>query len=131
MPSGKRAQTNNVSGHGEPMKLEELSRGVQVVGIEPVGAVTVMAVERVGADAMTVVYRTAEGIVSERMLFRSDEERLSVATVGCAWGFDADGASFKLAAEALRIRLAHLFDPMMAVHTSNVEPLPHQISAVY
>ncbi|BBI71129.2 hypothetical protein HAALTHF_10350n [Vreelandella aquamarina] len=24
-----------------------------------------------------------------------------------------------------------MFDPMMAVHTSNVEPLPHQISAVY
>jgi superfamily II DNA or RNA helicase len=24
-----------------------------------------------------------------------------------------------------------LFDPMMAVHTSNVEPLPHQITAVY
>src|SRR6185437_9272137 len=26
---------------------------------------------------------------------------------------------------------AFLFDPMMAIHTSNVEPLPHQISAVY
>jgi len=30
-----------------------------------------------------------------------------------------------------RIDLAFLFDPMMAVHTSNVEALPHQISAVY
>ena len=27
--------------------------------------------------------------------------------------------------------LAFLFDPMMAVHTSNVQPLPHQITAVY
>ena len=33
--------------------------------------------------------------------------------------------------EALRIRLAHLFDPVLAVHTSVVEPLPHQITAVY
>ena len=33
--------------------------------------------------------------------------------------------------EAYRISQAALFDPMMAVHTSNVEPLPHQISAVY
>ncbi|MEO0968585.1 MAG: helicase-related protein, partial [Cyanobacteria bacterium J06639_18] len=32
---------------------------------------------------------------------------------------------------ALRIRLAHLFDPLLAVHTSLVEPLPHQIIAVY
>jgi hypothetical protein len=29
------------------------------------------------------------------------------------------------------IRLAHLFDPVLAVHTSLVEPLPHQITAVY
>ena len=29
------------------------------------------------------------------------------------------------------MRLAHLFDPYLAVHTSPVEPLPHQISAVY
>jgi superfamily II DNA or RNA helicase len=34
-------------------------------------------------------------------------------------------------AEAHRIRLAHLFDPVLAVHTSLVEPLPHQITAVY
>ncbi len=33
--------------------------------------------------------------------------------------------------EATRIKLAHLFDPMMAIHTSDVEPLPHQITAVY
>jgi hypothetical protein len=33
--------------------------------------------------------------------------------------------------QALRIRLAHLFDPVLAVHTSVVEPLPHQITAVY
>src|ERR1700738_3541797 len=47
------------------------------------------------------------------------------------WSFDVDGDAFKLAVEAKRIDLAFLFDPMMAVHTSNVEPLPHQITAVY
>ncbi len=31
---------------------------------------------------------------------------------------------------ATSIHLAHLFDPMMAVHTSNVESLPHQTTAV-
>jgi hypothetical protein len=29
-----------------------------------------------------------------------------------------------------RIGLAHLLDPMMALHTSNVQPLVHQITAV-
>ena len=113
------------------LKLEELKPRAQVIGIEPVGPVTLVAVEPVGDDAVTVVYRTSEGAIAERMLFRTDESRLSLAAAGRAWGFDADGARFKLATEALRIRMAHLFDPMMAVHTSNVEPLPHQISAVY
>ena len=50
---------------------------------------------------------------------------------GRPWSFDGDGAAYRLVAEALRIRLAHLFDPLLAVHTSLVEPLPHQITAVY
>ena len=45
--------------------------------------------------------------------------------------FRGDGRWFRLAAEAERIRLAHLFDPYLAVHASHVEPLPHQITAVY
>lgn len=46
-----------------------------------------------------------------------------------AWG--ALTKVFKLAVEALRIRMAARFDPMLAVHTSTLEPLPHQIEAVY
>ena len=45
--------------------------------------------------------------------------------------FTADGRLFRLAAEAERIRLAPLFDPCVAVHASRIEPLPHQITAVY
>ena len=45
--------------------------------------------------------------------------------------FGADGRLFRLAAEAERIRLAPLFDPYVAVHASRIEPLPHQITAVY
>ena len=36
-----------------------------------------------------------------------------------------------LVSEAYRIHLGHLFDPVLAVHTSLIEPLPHQITAVY
>lgn len=45
--------------------------------------------------------------------------------------FDGDGALFRLVSEAYRIRLAYLFDPMLAVHTSLIDPFPHQITAVY
>src|SRR5206468_1031360 len=52
-------------------------------------------------------------------------------SVGRPWSFDGDGALFRLVSEAHRIRLAHLFDPVLAVHTSVVDPLPHQITGVY
>jgi superfamily II DNA or RNA helicase len=113
------------------LKLEDFKRDAQVRGIEPDGIVRVVAVDPHGPDALSLVYKTADGRLGEQMLFRSDEPRLSLATAGRAWAFDAPAAEFKLGLEALRIRLAHLFDPMMAVHASTVEPLPHQITAVY
>ncbi len=93
--------------------------------------VRVIQVEPVGDNALTVYYKTPDGSVLERMLFRSDEHHLKLAEAGRPWAFDAPGEDFKLATEAYRINLAYLFDPMMAVHTSSVEPLPHQITAVY
>ena len=50
---------------------------------------------------------------------------------GRRWTFDADGAAFKLASEARRIQLAHLFDPFAAISSATIQPLPHQIEAVY
>jgi superfamily II DNA or RNA helicase len=43
----------------------------------------------------------------------------------------SDPEEFFLLVEANRIRLAHQFDPMLAVSASQVDPLPHQIEAVY
>ncbi len=113
------------------LKLEDIQKGATLTGIEPDQPVQVMSVDPVGADALTLVYRRADGQLAERMVFRSDEASLAIATIGRPWSFDAPAEGFKLAVEAYRIRLAHLFDPMMAVHTSDVEPLPHQIAAVY
>lgn len=93
-----------------------------------------MTVEKVtflGTNTVSILFRTATGSVQEQMLFRDDEPGLSLVEKGRPWSFDADGASFRLGAEANRIRMAHMFDPLMAVHTSNVDPLPHQITAVY
>jgi superfamily II DNA or RNA helicase len=51
--------------------------------------------------------------------------------VGSAHRFDAEPRLFRLATEALRTRLAHSFDPQFAVSVSQVDPLPHQLDAVY
>jgi len=113
------------------LKLEQIQKNAAISGLEPGQVVRIVTTEPVGDNALTVYYKTADGTLRERMLFRTDEAKLALAEAGRPWAFDAPGDAFKLAAEAYRINLAHLFDPMMAVHTSNVEPLPHQITAVY
>ena len=112
-------------------RLEDLTVGSQVRGILPGDApVTIIAITRY-ADTFEVVYRDASGGTNAELIDRSWEQRLNVQAPGRAFAFDADGARFRLVSEAHRIKLAHLFDPVLAVHTSTVQPLPHQITAVY
>ncbi len=113
------------------MKLEELQPETTIRGILPDAAVAVVGVEWHGSDALTLVYRGPNGRVADEVLYRHDEPRLEVVQAGRPWSFDGDGALFRLVSEANRIRLAYLFDPVLAVHTSLVDPLPHQITAVY
>src|SRR6266446_3640369 len=113
------------------LKLEEITKHAALTGIEPGQVVRVVTTEPVGDNALTVYYKTSDGRLLERMLFRTDEATLALAEAGRPWAFDAPGAAFKLAAEAYRINLAYLFDPMMTIDTSNVQALPHQITAVY
>lgn len=103
-------------------KLEDIKIGTIVNGLGPDGPVEVVAVEFHGTAA-TVVYRDrSSGQVGQQLVYRSDEDRLTLGESGQSWAFDADGELF---------RLAYLFDSLLAVHISNVEPLPHQIAAVY
>ncbi|GIW99308.1 MAG: hypothetical protein KatS3mg111_2641 [Pirellulaceae bacterium] len=113
------------------MRLEELTAGTALRGILPNATVTVVSVQWHGSDACTLVYRTPEGRVADEILYRHDEPRLEIVEAGRPWSFDGPGDQYRLVAEAHRIRLAHLFDPLLAVHTSLVDPLPHQITAVY
>ncbi len=113
------------------LTLESLAAGQSLVGIEPSVVVTVVAVVPIAESTVQLIYKRPDGQIRERLLQRADEPDLALATVERPWSFAGDGEAFKLAVEAQRIDLAFLFDPMMAVHTSNVEPLPHQITAVY
>ena len=112
-------------------KLEELRPNAALRGILPDALVTVVGVQWFGSEAVELTYKTATGKVANELLYRHDEERIEVVEQGRPWSFDGDGALFRLVSEAQRIRLAHLFDPVLAVHTSDVMPLPHQITAVY
>jgi len=113
------------------IRLEDIRPGLALVGLEPSAVCSVLAVSQIAKGSSQVIYKTPEGVLKERLLTEADEGLVSIAVTERPWSFDGDGDAFKLAVEAKRIDLAFLFDPMMAVHTSNVEPLPHQITAVY
>ena len=112
-------------------KLEDLTPDAAVRGIRPDSSVTVVSVQWPGTDVITLTYRTPTGQLGEEVLFRDSESRIEVVEEGRPWSFDGDGGLLRLVSEANRIKLAHLFDPVLAVHTSEVEPFPHQITAVY
>jgi superfamily II DNA or RNA helicase len=111
--------------------LEDLKRGASVQGVVPGQAVEIISLDWIGQQAVNLVYRVPGGSVAETTLYRDDEHRLSIEARGRAWSFDGDGALLRLVTEANRIKLAHYFDPYLAIHTSLVDPLPHQITAVY
>lgn len=111
--------------------LEDLRPSAAVRGVLPDGLVTVVSVHWFGSEAVELTYKTAAGKVANELLYRHDEARIEVVEAGRPWSFDGDGALFRLVSEVQRIRLAHLFDPVLAVHTSLVKSLPHQITAVY
>jgi SNF2 family DNA or RNA helicase len=111
--------------------LEALQPNASVRGILPDCLVTVVSVQWFGSEALELTYKNPTGRVANELLYRHDEARLDVIEQGRPWSFDGDGHLFRLVSEAHRIRLAHLFDPVLAVHTSLIDPLPHQITAVY
>ena len=113
------------------MQLEDLRPRCAVRGVHPDGVVTVVSVQWFGSEAVELTYKTPAGAVANELLYRHDETRLEVVAQERPWSFDGDGALFRLVSEAQRIRLAHLFDPLLAIHTSVVDPLPHQITGVY
>ena len=98
------------------LRLDKIVVGAKVCGLAGPVAVEVVRVEWIGSDALNVVYRGEHGL-AEVLVYRDAELRLDLTQASRAFSFDGDGEAFKIASEAQRIRLAHLFDPYLAVHS--------------
>ena len=110
--------------------FEQIGSGLRLSGVLPATVVTVVAIERQGESSATLTYKTDDGTLGALIL--SAESLGGISEVDDRrWTFDADPEMFRLASEARRMKWAHLSDPFAAVDTSNIEPYPHQIEAVY
>ncbi len=116
---------------GANVKLEELRVDMRVRGIAQNEVVTILHVEVKGRVGAKVTYRREDGRPPiTRTVLRREEERLEHVPE-LRFDFSAEPNEFRLASDAWRIKFAHVFDPLQAVHSSPIQPLPHQIDAVY
>ena len=112
------------------LKLDSIQPGSRLAGVLGDVSVEILSVRAYGPHAVEVAWKGPNGL-GERILYRDDEPLLSEVNPGRCFAFDGDGRPFRLASEALRIRLAYLFDPYVGVNASQIEPLPHRLTVVY
>jgi len=113
------------------LTFTDLTPGARAHGLAGDGAVEIILVEPHGENVATVTWRDSAGVLASRLVYEEDLAGLKIEVAGRNWTFDADADEFLLASEARRLSMAHLFDPLLAVNASAIDPLPHQIRAVY
>ena len=108
----------------EQLKIDVVVRGpifpepVQVIAIVPMGA----SVKLIGRGLTT-------NLVHSPILTPDQLAQLEASPENEP--FDGDPGRFRLGVEALRLGLAYEYDPYFSLSIARVDPLPHQLEAVY
>ncbi len=95
-----------------------LPEPVEVLAIVPMGD----AIKLIGKGCKT-------GLVRDPVLTPAQVAQLRCLPL--AESFDGDPALFRLGIEAQRLGLAYEYDPYFSLSIARVDPLPHQLEAVY
>ena len=91
--------------------------------------IEVLAIVPLGASLKVIGRGTKTGLTHDPVLSSAQIDRLSIAAT-CE-PFDGDAALFRLGVEAHRLGLAYEYDPYFSLSIARVDPLPHQLEAVY
>lgn len=105
--------------------------GQIIKNLIPTEPVTVIKVQALGASISISYTGVNTNRSSSKVISQSDLEQLELLTTEGSFNFQGDPVKFALFAEAERISSAYQFDPLFAVNCSIVDPLPHQVEAVY
>ena len=91
--------------------------------------VEVKKIEKLGDYVRIVGATIYSGMHIDQLISKEEIEKIKIKEF--ILDFSAPGDEVFLAIEAERYRLASLFDPLLAVNVSKIDPLPFQIEAVY
>jgi superfamily II DNA or RNA helicase len=92
--------------------------------------VKVIAVVPVGDSVKLICEGMSSGKVHQPILTPDQLKQLEIIPAD-GKPFDGDGVKFRLGVEALRLGLAYEYDPYFSLSIARVDPLPHQLEAVY
>lgn len=108
-----------------------IQTGQIVKNLIPSESVTINQIQPLG-KMVSIKYT---GVNSNRansiVISKENFDSLEILTQEGEFNFKGDPTKFALFAEAERINSAYQFDPLFAVNCSIVDPLPHQVEAVY
>lgn len=108
-----------------------IETGNIIKNLSPTEAVVIDKIRKLGSKyslSYTGVNTNKRG---SKILDEQQMSTLEVLTSDGEFNFKGDPEKFVLFAEAERINSAYQFDPLFAINCSVVDPLPHQVEAVY
>lgn len=108
-----------------------IKTGDIIKNLSPNETVVVDKIKRLGSQYSLVFTGINSNRRSSKILNEQQLSSLEVLTSDGEFNFKGDPEKFVLFAEAERINSAYQFDPMFAINCSIVDPLPHQVEAVY
>ena len=108
-----------------------VEQGQIVKNLIPAEPVTVNHIQTLGNMVSLKYTGVNTNRSNSKVISLEDFENLEVLTAEGSFNFKGDPIRFALFAEAERINTAYQFDPLFAVNCSIVDPLPHQVEAVY
>jgi superfamily II DNA or RNA helicase len=111
------------------MRVEDIHVGSIISGPLLPEPVEVLAVVSLGASVKLIGKGCKTGLVRDPVL--TAEQIALLSATPAREPFDGDPALFRLGIEAQRLALAHEYDPFFSLSIARVDPLPHQLEAVY
>ncbi len=111
------------------MAVPSITRGTVLSGPTLSESIEVLVVSPMGASLKIVGRGPQTGRLYDLVLTPEQLEMLEVSAE--REPFDGDAGRFRLGIEAHRLGLAHEYDPFFSLSIARVDPLPHQLDAVY
>lgn len=111
------------------MRTADLKPDIIVTGSIFPEAVKIITTVQMGSSVKIIGKGMKTGQVHEPILTPEQIAKLDLSPE--KQPFDGDSGNFRLGVEAIRLGLAYEYDPYFSLSIARVDPLPHQLEAVY